>query len=233
MINKIIELFTKKLPPKSSDDADIQKNVENMLDIIENRLGHGKSYLSKTAKLSNGMAVPWFTYPAIEFLNSLDISKMNIFEYGSGVGTQYWRKQSKKVISVESNKEWFNKNKTSGKNIVLYRNDKNEYVNSINQAKILFDVVVVDGEYRYECTKAAVKRIKKSGIIILDNSEWYPKTSKLLRSLGFKQIDFSGFGPVVYFTWKTSFFLKSLDGLKYRDKNYIPVGSFKHTVNPE
>lgn len=33
----------------------------------------------------NGNPIPWYTYFAIEFLNNLDFSKKNVFEYGGGI----------------------------------------------------------------------------------------------------------------------------------------------------
>lgn len=234
LLNILKTVLYKNTPLVSIDssEADIHLNQSNMLNIIEDKFGHGNSYISKESKLNHKKPVPWFTYPAIEFLESLDISKLKVFEYGSGIGTRYWQLESKKVVSVESSKEWFKKNiKTKSK--ILYKPEKMEYIDSICTERDIFDIVVVDGEYRYECAKAAIKKISKKGIIILDNSEWYPKTSKLLRDKGYKQIDFSGFGPVVYFTWKTSFFFKSLELLEYKKLNYLPIGSYKHTVNPE
>lgn len=32
-----------------------------------------------------GNPIPWYTYPAIEFLNSLDFSNKSVFEYGGGI----------------------------------------------------------------------------------------------------------------------------------------------------
>jgi hypothetical protein len=32
----------------------------------------------------NGNPIPWFTYPAIEYLNCLDLSECLVFEYGMG-----------------------------------------------------------------------------------------------------------------------------------------------------
>lgn len=38
----------------------------------------------------DGNPIPWYTYPAIEFLNSLDFSSKNVFEYGTGNSTLWW-----------------------------------------------------------------------------------------------------------------------------------------------
>jgi len=65
----------------------------------------------------------------------------------------------------------------------------------------------------------------ESGIVILDNSDWYAETAKFLRdSLNMIQIDFHGFGPINSYTWTTSLFLTR--GVMMNPKNKIqPVYS--------
>ncbi len=44
-------------------------------------------------------------------------------------------------------------------------------------------------------------------MIILDNSDWYKNTAKLLRDkLDLIEVDFHGFGPINNYTWTTSIF---------------------------
>lgn len=221
---------------KSAEDEDIKKNQSDLLSIIEDGFSHKDSYINKQARIKNGKEVPWFTYPAIEFLESLDLKNLDVFEYGSGIGTIYWLKNTKSVTSVESDPVWYKKInklvKINTKNYQL-KTSKEEYIKSVDNFNKKFDMVIVDGVYRYDCALESIKCIKNNGIIVLDNAEWYPKTTKMLRSNGFKQIDFSGFGPVVYFTWKTSFFTKSVDLLRYKKDNYLPVGGYRHNVKPE
>lgn len=210
-------------------------NQLKMLEIIEINFGHKMSYINKMPKDAKGIAFPWLTYPAIEFLRSLDLSNKTVFEYGSGIGSVYWASKAKKLTAVESDNDWFKKVKDFGnrRTTFIFGKSKNEYVSAIKGENIKYDIVIVDGVYRKSCANIAAKYLKKDGFIILDNSEWYPETCQQLRKLGFKQIDFCGFGPVVYFTWKTSIFLKSVNGLKYKTKNYQPVGCFSQTIKPE
>lgn len=55
---------------------------------------------------ANGNAIPWFTYPAIEFLKDILSSEMRVFEYGSGFSTVFFNSRAKEVISVEHNPDW-------------------------------------------------------------------------------------------------------------------------------
>jgi predicted O-methyltransferase YrrM len=236
MINKLINYLSLKYNSKKASEEDIKKNQNDLLNIFEESFAHKKSYIKKQARIEKDKPVPWFTYPAIEFLESLNLSSLNVFEYGSGIGTLYWLKNSKSVTSVESDTLWYEKvnklAKLNSKNYLL-ETTKSKYIKSIARFNKKFDIVVIDGVYRYDCALQSIKYVKNNGVVILDNAEWYPKTSKMLREKGFKQIDFSGFGPVVYFTWKTSFFIKSVDLFKYKKDNYLPVGGYRHNVKPE
>ena len=47
--------------------------------------------------------IPWYTYPAIEYLNNIDFTDKIVFEYGSGNSSFYWAGKAKFVYSVEHN----------------------------------------------------------------------------------------------------------------------------------
>lgn len=50
--------------------------------------------------------IPWFTYPAIEFLRDILSSEMRVFEYGSGFSTRFFNAHASEVVSVEHDEEW-------------------------------------------------------------------------------------------------------------------------------
>lgn len=164
----------------------------------------------------SGEPLPWYTYPAIEFINSLDISSCTVFEYGSGVGTRYWSKRVKKIVSVENNKEWYQKTKGEKiRNLELIFEDKiEEYPKTITKYG-RFDIIVIDGINRIECSKLAISHLRSGGIIILDNSDWYKKATKYLAKKSSMQVDYMGIGPVNNYMWSTSVFY-------FNNKNNIP-----------
>jgi hypothetical protein len=90
---------------------------------------------------------------------------------------------------------------------LLLATDANEYVGAIERFDQDFDVVVVDGNDRFECCKRALKKLRAGGVIILDNSDWHPSCTALLREANLIQVDMTGFGPMSAFTWVTSLFL--------------------------
>ena len=154
--------------------------------------------------------VPWYTYPAIEYIRQLDFTDKAVFEYGSGNSTLFWQGRCREVVATEDNEEWYNRIKNKLPNHVKYNllTDKHEYVNSIYNLATQFDIVVIDGSHRYQCAEAALNNLKDDGIIILDNSDWYERTSELLRNAGLIEVDMTGFGPINSYTWTTSFYFR-------------------------
>ncbi len=161
---------------------------------------------------SLGKPTPWFTYSAIHFLNSVDLDGKRVFEYGSGYSTLYFRNRLADVTSVEDNQFW--KDKIEGlspsvnKSLILYR-EGNEYVNAPLSFDHTFDLIVVDGSFREECAKVAIRALSDNGMIILDNSDGYVTAAELLRKSGFLQIPFLGPGPMSAVLWETSLFIKA------------------------
>lgn len=186
-------------------------------DVFDNQYGHKKSFESKSSINSRGKPVPWYTYPFVDFLDCLDLKKKKVFEYGSGNGSLYFAKKAKKVVTVDHDEFWSNKIKAKKiKTLKSYCFEvKKDYINSIDDIGGKYDIIVIDGKYRLPCANLSVKHLNKNGFIILDNSDWYRQTAKFLRSKGFNQIDFTGFGPINYYAWTTSLFLNSSSKIEY------------------
>lgn len=153
--------------------------------------------------------LPWYSYPAIEYIEQLDFTDKNVLEYGSGNSSIFWAKRCKKLVSVESDSEWYFKIKDQLPDNVDYHlvEGKDEYVSKIHEYPFSFDIIVVDGLYRYDCAVEALKKLNQGGIIILDNSDWWPETSKFLRNTNLIEVDMNGFGPINSYTWTTSFYI--------------------------
>ncbi len=66
-----------------------------------------KSFRSGKTFDKEGNALPWFTYPAIDFLTQFDYSDKTVSEWGAGLSTLFWSSRAKQVVSVESNPEWY------------------------------------------------------------------------------------------------------------------------------
>ena len=164
---------------------------------------------------SDGNPVPWYTYPAIEYLQQFDFSGLTVFEYGSGNSSCYWASRALKVKSAEHNAPWFQKfaeQQTSYPNWQCVLQEKpQEYAAELNEK---YDIIIIDAEWRDLCAREALKYIKDNGIIIIDDTERvnsYPEYERALQTLRsderFFQVDFYGFAPLVTYTKITTFFI--------------------------
>jgi hypothetical protein len=177
--------------------------------LLEIEYGHRRSYLSQSCVDKAGRPIPWYTYPAIEYIRQLDFSDKHVFEYGSGNSSRFWSALAKGVVSVEDDREWYEKVRTSSGNGVrlVFAADKTAYIDEILNYDP-FDVIIVDGSHRLECAQQALKRLMPGGMIILDNSDWFVETARLLRESDLIQVDMAGFAPINAYTSTTSIFLR-------------------------
>ncbi len=68
-----------------------------------------------------GDPIPWYTYPASEYLKQLDFSDKRVLEYGSGYSTIFWSRRAKHVVSIEDSPGWYEKIKPLLPGNVTYR----------------------------------------------------------------------------------------------------------------
>lgn len=160
--------------------------------------------------------IPWYTYPCISFLETVDFSNKVVFEFGSGNSTKWWANNAKSVVSVEHNSSWFNSIKDEmPKNVTYILKEKmKSYINSIELYDNKFDVIIVDGEWRLECIAIATSKLAKDGILILDNSDRYNTSlQNISKRIGGSVIGFTGLGPINAYEWTTTIFLNPFSKL--------------------
>ncbi|MBA2526457.1 MAG: class I SAM-dependent methyltransferase [Pyrinomonadaceae bacterium] len=172
------------------------------------------SSLKSRALDRGGAALPWYTYPAIEFLSHKEFRDRSVLEFGAGQSTIWWGERAKRVVSFESDKAWhrFLEKQVPGNVSLILVESQLSAVDSI--VGETFDVIVIDGLERYECASKALEFYKANGVIVLDNSDalWgregeYPIID-LFRSNDFARIDFYGYSPGVILPACTSLFFK-------------------------
>ena len=163
--------------------------------------------------------LPWYTYPAINFVGKRLRPDMKVFEFGSGNSTLWYAKMVGEVISVEHNKGFYNKMKpkiTHLKNITYIHSSPKHFAYKIHEYSQKFDVIIIDGINRYACLRSATQKLKADGVIILDNTDRpYKPLIEKLTELKFKEIEFKGFGPIGSKEWETSIF--------YRENNCFGI----------
>jgi len=160
----------------------------------------------------NNNPIPWYTYPSIVFIEKRINRDMVVFEYGCGSSTLWWASRVKQVISCEHSKEWFETVKRQvPANVILHHIEMQpggEYSQKITEYHEKFDIVIIDGRDRVNCSKNCLPALKKGGVVIWDNSdrEEYREGQDYLSNFGYNKIDFEGIGPVNVYSWSTSVF---------------------------
>ena len=175
--------------------------------------GHVRTVRTASAVDANGDPVPWYTYPAIEYLKQFDFTRKSVFEYGSGNSTLFWAARAASVTSVEDDEGWYatTRPRVPANCHLIFEPDLQRYIDTIAAQADSFDIIVVDGpargRTRYKCAMRALNHLRPGGLVILDNSDWLPQSSRLLRESVLIQIDMSGFIPIGGHTQTTSIFL--------------------------
>jgi hypothetical protein len=159
---------------------------------------------------ADGNPLPWFTYPAIDYLSPLDFSGADVFEYGAGASTLFWAARARRVVSLETDRDWYARllpQLPANSELKFISAQLPDYALEI-RAHGRFDVIVIDGpgQTRLECAAAAADQLKPGGMIILDNSDLVPLSTALLRGKGLLQVDMTGFTPIAANAQCTSFF---------------------------
>ena len=200
-----------------------------VLDVLLKNSGYARTVESKLPQAADGAPIPWYTYPAIEYFNQIDVQGLRVFEYGSGNSSLYWARKGAEVWSVEHDVAWWESMGTRSAQLkgLLLRECADTYAQAIDEVGGEFDIIVVDGAWRNKCAMAAFSRLRPGGMVILDNSDWYSDVSDFLKSKGFFQIDFNGFGPINNYCWTTSILLPLDSALKRRISHPRPVGGIE------
>ena len=167
--------------------------------------GHWTSSLRASAQTRAGAPLPWYTYPAIDFLSQRSFAGKDVLEFGGGQSTLWWAERAATVLTVEEDPAWYALlapqlpgNVTLHHSAVDFETRSIAHVRALigDNAIKLFDVIVIDGHLRRELVELAFNALKPDGALILDNSEGFGFVQALTGRRCMK-IDFFGFAPGV------------------------------------
>ena len=230
-----------------TERAQMLKKVSYVLDAAKRLfwdIGLAKSILGKPNPWN---PLPWISYPAIEFLNSMEMEHIKMFEFGSGNSTLYWGQRLRQghlsfFQSIESSPEyWGNMAKISGfyRDYTVLRKIKDDYLNypyqlatrfTNDESKLIpFDFMVVDGpiQWRVDELLVALRLTHSEGIIMVDDTNWIAKdVERLCEEHSMFRVDFAGFGPGVSYTKVTSFLFRN-PGWFLGNKVKTPMGGMQ------
>lgn len=188
----------------------------NSFNALAQIYGQLNSMEHKASIDGNGRPIPWYTYPAIEYLSNLDFTQKGVFEYGSGNSSLWWATRCHHILPIESDRTWYEK-VNSARSVGQFRDyrlreDIDSYVKHDDISN--FNVVIIDGTFRAACAGFFLSKILEPNnfeILIYDNADWEPNVIRILNQKlrDWVQVDFHGFGPINDFTSTTTIFLNS------------------------
>ena len=179
----------------------------------KNKIGWKKSFIEGFSQDENGAALPWMTYPAIEFLKKNLTKNHEVFEFGCGASTLFFAERVKKIVGLETDERWgeiveealvADRGLAQGQplqnvkiNLMPDGLTNNFYENFPKNSGEKFDFVIIDSLKRFECAKNAIEALKPNGRIILDDSERrnYKKIFDFFAEKNFTKQDFFGIAP--------------------------------------
>jgi hypothetical protein len=183
--------------------------------VFSRSTGHFRSSLSARALDRRGEPLPWYTYPAIDFLADQDYSGASVLEFGAGQSTLWWARRAREVVATESDPDWYARlARAVPPNATLLRLPLSLEGLQSHLGERTFDVVVVDGQERLLAAREAARRVSLRGAVVVDDSEgfWGPEGTypimDLFREAGFMRVDFYGHAPGVILPRCTSVFFR-------------------------
>ena len=180
------------------------------------QVGWFRTRAERVARDASGSPIPWFTYPAIAFLDDRVSTDWRVLEFGAGMGTQWWCARAGAVTAVEHDPAWADEvARQCGARILRSgAAESREYVGPALDGT-RYNIVVVDGIFRNECLNAAPDLLDTAGVIILDDAqrEEYLEGKTALRNRGFRVVEFHGPQPVSKHAGCTAFY--------YREDNIL------------
>ncbi len=195
------------------------------------RTGHFRSSFATLSVSRLGDSLPWYTYPCIDFLKHRSYEDKTILEFGAGQSTLWWAEKAKHVVAFEGDEAWYQKLKDKVQsNVELHLVPMDSPLACVEAIKQIlrnsdtqFDVIVIDGLYRYHMIEIAADVVAHTGIIIGDNAESF-RLYDGFKERDFYRVDFFGNAPGVVLAHSTSIFFRT-GSFVFDPKYPIPVMS--------
>jgi predicted O-methyltransferase YrrM len=172
-------------------------------------------------------SVPWWNKRATQYLAAALRPGDRVFEWGSGASTIWLAGQGASVTSIEHKAEWvqhvLDRCPDADIRAVPWadhgvirsepqigdsgRHFFDDYVAAIDAFDDgTFDVIIVDGVCRMECTRRAAPKVKPGGLLIVDDTD-FPWVAPHTLLPGWSRVTRIGFKPPIEIR-ETSFFRK-------------------------
>jgi predicted O-methyltransferase YrrM len=151
--------------------------------------------------------LPWVPYPAIRRIQNIIRSDWRVLEMGSGNSTLWLARRVKQIRSVESDRHWHRRVEAGlvglpaiidYRLVDVERSPEEYWALSADEARA-YDFVLVDGLFREECIRSALRAVRPGGYIYLDNVDT-ERAAFLILKEAVRKLDgaielFTGFPP--------------------------------------
>lgn len=200
------------------------------------RTGYWRSCFARAAVTRQGAPLPWYTYPAIDFLRGRSFDGRSVLEFGGGQSSLWWAARASKVLTLEGDERWFNRIKGGmPENVDLRLVDMKDREANIaavdrvlrNDRQQRFDVVVIDGLFRREMVDFALMFLTNDGALICDNADGYGFHDRLMNS-GLLRVDFYGSSPGLVLPNVTSVYFRPEGCFLMSSANRISWDKWSH-----
>ena len=136
---------------------------------------------------------PWISPGAVGFCDHHLTIEMTGFEWGSGISTVWFGRRLQRLVSVEHDPRWYalvtRRLKKAGLHqvgcrLIPLEHDASQptlpryertpsYVRAVEEfPNESLDFVAVDGHYRQACVLAALPKLKRGGMLLVDDTNW-------------------------------------------------------------
>jgi hypothetical protein len=175
-------------------------------------IGRLPLWLAQRSLSPMALRTPWWPYDAVTWVARYLPVHARVFEYGGG-GSTLWLEDRGAVVTVaEHNEGWYQQLSEAllpGSRVILRRTESagqivsavepgffDDYVAAINEESAeSLDLVIVDGRARVDCVRLAMPKVKRGGLLLLDDSDrprYQPAISLLA---GWERQVFEGLKP--------------------------------------
>ena len=172
---------------------------------------------------SDGTPLPWLTYPAVDFLAQMRLSRMRVLEFGAGASTPWLGRRVDYLLSVEDDAQWFGRVERPERGDLVFKACTGDWYDtelpcgyvSAGDALAPWDLVIVDGKARRTCASHALNIIGPRGAVIVDDTQvpMMDPVRERMADAGLIAVDFYGLRPGLGHETCTTLFAKDLAAL--------------------
>lgn len=205
-----------RLNPAKLDAAFLNREEVLRLSDVGAQLGFGLSVLNERGilrdpnELDTKAPQPLLTWPFIDFLECLDLTRLRLLELGAGGSTLWLARRCAQLRSYETNPEWCaqlapllsSNTELCAIELAALEDGAVDYRDE--------DLVLVDfAGRRTRFLKRFLARLeaKRPPAVVLDNADWYRNGAAALAEHGYREIPFYGFKSGQSFVSCTSLFI--------------------------